>query len=593
MAKKLFWLDLKLEVIDSVSLDAGIFLNQIRVVRDLAFLDPTWMTAPFGYPLQFTFLMTDNFVLQGLVFAFFNWLCNSETLAINLTKIFFNSLAGYLAYSYLKSRTVGAIFLSIIYQNCVFLFTSAHQAQLQTHFVFPLLLIVLERKLSPIQGFFLGLVWLTAYFSSAYYFVFIALITGVYFLANLKNVFSLKYFLSFSVPLFLLLPFLIPQMLISFQRERNIVELILYNFRPEFYFPFTSAPHFVYRGFLGYGFTLVTVAALVKLLNPFGTVSFLALLALSTLGEVFKSLVSFSLPFLAFFGKFNKTLTFAALLLISLSYGILHEYPTLLSLLIDYLETLKSVRVPVRYFVTGMFVIFLLGSRFRSFSIPFFGCVIMVFDLWGFRTDASKIPYSVSHPDEVQKFVVIGWHNLFRGSNPDWLGFTRFNQRHILKTYSPGRLMYNLNSGYGAENIKSFLKAVNSFPSNEAIATIKSFGIKYVYSTRKRRRSGLLEFVGRRGEYFIYRIKKAWIQGTAKMLIPPYAKNFKLFVSTANKCKVSLSFLNRNSVVNLNPGKVELELEIPGQVRWRVKPIELKLEATQCERLAIHEIRIH
>jgi hypothetical protein len=94
-AKKIWEYDLASQVIDGVNGDGGIFLAQARTIKDLAFFNPTIFTAPYGFPQQFSYLFTDNFLIPGIIFSILTLFGLTEQLALNLIKITASILNGF------------------------------------------------------------------------------------------------------------------------------------------------------------------------------------------------------------------------------------------------------------------------------------------------------------------------------------------------------------------------------------------------------------------------------------------------------------------------------------------------------------------
>ncbi|MCS6894140.1 MAG: hypothetical protein NZO16_06225 [Deltaproteobacteria bacterium] len=580
-------------VIDGVSLDAGIFLNQARIFQDLAFVKPSWLTAPVGYPQQYTFIMTDNFIFPALIYCLFSNLGFSEALSVNLTKGFFNALSGYLAFLFLRKHTPFALFFALIYQNCYFLLDCKDHFQLQMTFVFPLILLANE-LVSPRTRFFLwGLALALAYFSSVYYFVFSSILVAFLGLAKVKEILDFKNLAIFFLPLLIVVPFIVPQVLIALERKRNFYELHIYSFNPAYYFPFSEKPYYAYSGFLGYGFTTTLIISLIKFLGFFKTGILLLLLSISSVSSFAMSLISFVLPLLSFLAKQNRVVLFYVLLLFSLSLGLGSDHPTLLNFTLEIMPVLQSIRIPVRYFVAGALVLFLLACRYQRIGpwwMPVFLSVVSFVESFRLKPVCEKIPAKVRHDEKIEKFFVHAWPNLIKGTRPDYLNYIRFVQYHLNRLYSPKAQTFLFNSGYNFYKLDAVLRHTIVFPSIQSLRVIKSLGFDHVYST-KNRRSRYLKVAGRNQNYVLYELRAVPYGDKGLLFVPAYSQSFSLMWRALRPCKVNISYESLNFVSDLSINLKEDLFVIPPLARFKSNPIEVSFNGSACGGIYIHKIR--
>ncbi|MCX7952859.1 MAG: hypothetical protein N2654_04445 [Deltaproteobacteria bacterium] len=591
--KKAFDINILNELIDSANLDAGIFVNQIRFVRDLSFNFPTWVTAPVGYPLQYTFLFTDNFILPGTLYSFFLVLGLPEALSINLTKAFFNGLSGYLAYLYLRRSTKNAFLLASIYQNCLFIFTQKYQVQLQMHFLFPLFLLALRTEREDQNLIRASWVVMISYFCSVYYFVFLLVLLSIYCASRIGRIISFTKLTLFKIlaPLLCLLPFLVPQAIISIQLPRNLLELDLYSFSPTYYFPLVPSPQYVYRGFLGYGFTIILILALMNVIGRLGALALISCLLLSACWPSLKALATWLIPFFFLFAKENKALILGALTLISLSFGLLSNSDALLDYAIKIIPPLTGIRVPVRYFVVGSMILFLLGARKLSGKsvLVLLASLLAILEAYKHDTATGPIPKAIDHPSGVDKIAVVAFPKITHGDRLDFMGYTRANQKHILRLYNKKILLYQINSGFGSYKVRTFMKEADNFPSLSSLQFLKSVGIEYVYTT-KPFQSKYLKLFERREKYFIYRLKAVPFMGKFSVFIPSYMKKFAIIWSSDQKCVAKISFPGYSEYVNINSTTKVNWFTTPFWKRFDVNPLEAIIDSSQCKTVYITKI---
>ncbi|MCX7952534.1 MAG: hypothetical protein N2654_02710 [Deltaproteobacteria bacterium] len=584
--------DLARCVIDGVSLDAGIFLNQARILKDLAFIKPSWLTAPTGYPQQYTFIMTDNFIFPALFYSVLSNLGFSEALSVNLTKGFFNALSGYLAFLFLRKHTPFAFFFALIYQNCYFLLDCSDHFQLQMTFVFPLILLAYELINPRIRFFLWGMSLALAYFSSAYYFVFSAILVSILALVKVKETCDLKNVALFFLPLLIVIPFIIPQVLVALERKRNFFELHIYSFNPAYYFPFFEKPNYAYSGFLGYGFTIMLVLSLTKFLGLFKASFLMLLFSISCVSSLVMSLVSFVLPLFSVFAKQNKAVLFYVLLLFSLSFGLGSDYPTLLNLTIEIVPVLQSIRLPVRYFVAGALVLFLLACRYQKngqWWMPVFLSIVSLVEGLGLRPVCEKIPSTVTHHEKVQRFFVYAWPDLFKETRPDYLNYVKFSQYHLSRLYSPKVETFLSNSGYNFYKLDAVLRYTNVFPSIQSLRVIKSLGFDHVYST-KNRRSRYLKVVARNQNYILYELRAVPYRDKGLFFVPAYSRTFSLVWRALRPCRVNIHYEGLNFFSDLSAKLKEDVFVIPPLARFKSNPIEVSFKGTDCSAIYVHKV---
>ncbi len=593
VSKKVFLANINQEVIDSVNLDAGIFINQIRAFKELSIFSPSWMTAPYGYPYQYTFLKTDNFIFPAIFYSFFLGLGASEALAINLTKAILNGLAGFFAFIYLGGKVGQALIPALIYQNCFFLMFYNHHIQLQSHFVFPALLLILDKPISRFQAGMIGIILSISYFCSAYYFIFLCLITFIYFSINIKRILTLEYLIFLTLGLSLIIPFIIPQFLISLERKRNVAELFLYNFRPTFFFNFVEKPPELYTGFLGYAFTALLVYSLRLIIGYFGLFILILIFILATFNDFWNSFASWILPFCAIFAKKSRGLVFSSLLLFSLSLGINKSYPTLLSVLIDFIPQLNSIRVPVRYFLAGSFILLLIGLKGERLPRLFYFLVFVVqlSEIYFIRPDFSPLPYRVPGPDKMVSAIAVSGLKIKERKEIKYADYTLENQNHILKLQHKNLLLYNINSGYPSYKMDKFYDLVDSYPSDVFLRFAKSLGIEYIYSTRPRKRQNL-KFISRKGQYFIYQIKYVDFYNPFRLAIPAYAKAVRFKIKSQSQCSATLNFLGEKYTVWLTRNYMAAYFFIPFKNRFSVRPLEISVDLGECQLVRVGKIEI-
>lgn len=582
------------QVIDTVEFDAGIPLLQARALQTLAVWNPTWLTSTFGYPQQYTFIMTDNFIIFGLLFSVLTGLGASETVALNLVKIFFNSLAGYFCWLYLRPTGSTAILFALIFQSCFFILNYSHHVQLQSHFLFPLLLILLSRDVNRRVLLQIGLLLALSYFLSAYYFVFLSIITAVWIIGNFKKI-QVTDLIYMILPLALILPFLIPQIIISLERKRSAIDLSWYSFRVSYYFPFLDRPIYGYTGFLGYAFTLIVISGLFRLVGIFPSVVFLVMMLLSSVNPHFKGWISYLIPFLGFFSKVSRPVAVSAFILVALSLGAMEGYPSLLATCLEALPQLNSIRIPVRYFVAGAMLIFLLSVKLISGKgkplVVIAGLIFFV-EILLYRPQHGFIPAKYDFKTKFDRLFIYGWPRVFDRDRVNYDGFAFLNQIHLARLFSPTYHTFLINSGYHFYKLDSALRRLDNFPSVASLRVIKSLNFDYVASTKKRR-SRLLTLVERKGPYFLYKINRVYFTNSFIIFIPSYARFAKIHWSSERDCSVTVEYSQSAEVVNKfmtvlgKRPKIDILFMDP-TLRHKTNPIEINVLPKDCGKVWLY-----
>ena len=589
IAKKLWQYDLASQVIDGVNGDGGIFLAQARVIKDLAFFHPTFFTAPYGFPQQFTYLFTDNFLVPAIIFSILTFFGLTEQLALNLIKITASVLNGLTSYYFFKPFAKNPVLFSVIFQTVGFQFVR-DQVQLQFYFVFPLALIILRSE-SSLKPFFLGACLSLSYFLSAYYFVFLCIILGLillwkFSLKDLKKL-NIRNFSLFLLGLTPALPFLFVQATISAQRKREILELALYTFNLKglilgaFNQEYLTEEFKFYNSYIGYVFLALIILALFRELR----VWFLFFLLVLFLAELnLRSYASWLLLFLVLLTR-DKLASGIFLLFLSLSLGSFSEPSSVLNVATQIVPSLQSIRVPARYFFVGSLVFFLLSAgRFnlKKISLIVFGLLFLELTIY----PARKFDfYQRANPPELGKvYFALPLQKMKVDQAAGGLNKPFWNTLHMLALSQPGIFLYNLHSGYYFYKHGAVERYLSNFPDEKSLRVLKSLLVDYVavFKGTLKFSSPSLSYVSTDGLYDYYSLGAVTFNRKGLFFIPPYAQYFLISWKADKSCPVNVRVQGRELKLKLEEHYTTYLIEL-NLAFSKVNPWEFWFESDDCK----------
>ena len=589
IAKKLWQYDLASQVIDGVNGDGGIFLAQARVIKDLAFFHPTFFTAPYGFPQQFTYLFTDNFLVPAIIFSILTFFGLTEQLALNLIKISASVLNGLTSYYFFKPFAKNPVLFSVIFQTVGFQFVR-DQVQLQFYFIFPLALIVLRSE-SSLKPFFLGACLSLSYFLSAYYFVFLCIILGLillwkFSLKDLKKL-NIRNFSLFLLGLTPALPFLFVQATISAQRKREILELALYTFNLKglilgaFNQEYLTEEFKFYNSYIGYVFLALIILALFRELR----VWFLFFLLVLFLAELnLRSYASWLLLFLVLLTR-DKLASGIFLLFLSLSLGSFSEPSSVLNVATQIVPSLQSIRVPARYFFVGSLVFFLLSAgrfNFKKISLIIFGLLFLELTIY----PARKFDfYQRANPPELGKvYFALPLQKMKVDQAAGGLNKPFWNTLHMLALSQPGIFLYNLHSGYYFYKHGAVERYLSNFPDEKSLRVLKSLLVDYVavFKGTLKFSSPSLSYVSTDGLYDYYSLGAVTFNRKGLFFIPPYAQYFLISWKADKSCPVNVRVQGRELKLKLEEHYTTYLIEL-NLAFSKVNPWEFWFESDDCK----------
>lgn len=507
-------------IIGGVEGDIGIYLYIMRLIPEYGYFFPRWFDLPMIHPHGSVLAWSDNFLLPAHLAYFFRGLGLSFVSSVNIVSLIITFLNGFIAFLYFKKSSFG-LFAGFAMQSLPFLALHLGHPQLQAVFIFPLALILLEKR----KSFCLGLLLTGTFLYGVYLFFYLALLLAI---VGFKEIKDYKFILRGLAGMSLITPFLIPYL---FLESRELFEGYEFRATPLSYLFNT---HLEAAHFPGIVVGLVLLFALGSGLGLLGSLNFIFWLFFIEKGFL---VATFFIPLTVFFVKEKKGLWFSLMLFLALSFGSAPNAISLHSVLSELIPGLTSLRASGRM---GLVFIVLLLLLTEKNSLVGSWKVVLGLILGLFVETRSQLiplepyPYNQVKPEEVAIVLPYSGDLTQDGSIKSYGEFAKLNMRVAHEFF--GATLVNGYSGLQGELTERFAKLFASFPDSTRIA--KSIaGLSFIYSKDKVETPWLRE-VGKFGDYYKYEILDVDFPGKGTFLVHPSRDSLSVIWKADKECSV-------------------------------------------------------
>lgn len=519
-------------IIGGVEGDIGIYLYIMRLIPEHGYFFPRWFDLPIIYPHGSVLAWSDNFLLPAHISYFFRVVGLSFVESLNLLSLIITFLNGYVTFLYCKQKPLN-FFVGFAVQSLPFLALHLGHPQLQAVFIFPLALILLEKR----KSFSLGLLLTGTFLYGVYLFFYLALLLAIVGFKELKD---FKFVLRGLLGISLIIPFLLPYL---FLESRELFEGYEFRATPLSYL-FNTHPEAAH--FPGIAVGLVLLLTLGQSLGFLGSLNLILWLFLIEKGFL---VATFFIPLTVFFVKEKKSLWLSLMLFLALSFGSAPNTISLHSVLSELVPGLISLRASGRMGLVFTLLLLLLAEKnflLRSWKVVL-GLISGLFVETRFQSiPLEPYPYTQVKEEEIAIVLPYAGDLTQDGRIKSYREFAKLNMSVVHEFF--GATLVNGYSGLQGGLTERLAKLFSSFPDSARIA--KSIaGLSFIYSKDKVDVSWLRE-VGKFGDYNKYEILDVEFPGKGTFLVHPSKDSLSVVWKADKECSVLVNGqeikLNRN-----------------------------------------------
>lgn len=607
--------------------DAGIYIYLAKTLPQTLFSLPWFDTKAF-YPYGHTLAWSDSFIAP----SFFIHLL--ETIGVSFEKayntyfflcFFLNGVSCFILAQRLGASFLSSLFAGVAFEESMFLKLHLGHPQLQCAFFIPLLINLALKEKSFLTGVKITSLFTFAFLSSVYISFFSMIVLLMVLALEWRKVFSRQFLLGVIVPLFFLLPFLLPYSEVNevfggrkiFEGYPFAANILSYFSPPSLstaygersgwdFLPHAHAEAQFFPGFL------LLIVATKFIYSCFGMVpTFLicSTLALTLkdgfllIGTLFPVLVAGFLLLRKYEQK--KLIGFLLIFSLSLSLGSQKHTSSLHEILTVVFPPLLSLRAIGRFGIvahlffslSGAFALSTLSPKSRSTLIQLL-CIGAVYYEQSFfvlqkgELKESIVSFNESLKSEEATILLPFAGPIKDGHIASWNDFAMKNVEAMLLFRNSPFSLVNGFSGLQGRLTEKLAQRLNVFPDTSALQALREIiGVNYFIVRDSEIPKDIKNTkIASEGGYSLFHIGTVEVKNSFEFIAPHSAKKISVTLSSTNNCDVIFSSGESLKEAHTTPAPFVFELTLPKPLNL-VQPKKIKVEHS-CPSLFIGETKV-